>query len=82
MDTTDKNIIFDENGVCDHCNNYKKNIEKDWENAINNQRFELLKDIAKKIKEDGKGQEYDCLIGISGGPDSSFMLHFVVNELI
>lgn len=81
MDTTDKNIIFDENGVCDHCNNYKENIEKDWENAINNQRFELLKDIAKKIKEDGKGQEYDCLIGISGGPDSSFMLHFVVNEL-
>ena len=51
MDTTDKNIIFDENGVCDHCNNYKENIEKDWENAINNQRFELLKDIAKKLKK-------------------------------
>ena len=34
MDTTDKSIIFDENGICDHCLNFKNKIEKNWQEII------------------------------------------------
>ena len=78
MDTTDAKIVFDEKGVCDHCNDFKKNVEPNW--YPNEEGAKRLNKIISKIKEDGRGRDFDCLLGMSGGVDSSFMLHLVVKE--
>jgi N-acetyl sugar amidotransferase len=70
MDTTDPDILFDEFGNCNHCNLYFNNIQKevyDGEKSDNQ-----LISIIENIKRAGKGREYDCLIGISGGVDSCY----------
>ena len=82
MDTSDSSINFDKFGVCDHCNKFYSDTEPTWQRCLSGEREENLLDLAKKIKQDGKSQEYDCIIGISGGPDSSFMLHYVVTTLV
>jgi len=79
MDTTDSLIIFDEKGVCDHCNNYYDNILPNWHpDEIGAKELDK---IAKKIKKDGKDKEYDCIIGISGGVDSSYLLYYAKEKL-
>lgn len=70
MDTSDKNIQFDSEGNCNHCNEAIANKSKYWN--INNE--ELLK-LFTKIKKEGEGKSYDCLIGISGGIDSSYLAY-------
>ncbi len=81
MDTTDSKITFDNEGVCEHCTNFYNNIRNTWQDAINSSKEKELKEIAKEIKKKGKGNQYDCIIGISGGTDSSYMLHYIVTEL-
>jgi N-acetyl sugar amidotransferase len=76
MDTTDPDITFDKNGVCHHCHDYDLYIKYYTYPAEEGQK--ILKQIVQKIKNDGKGKDYDCLIGISGGVDSSFVSHKVV----
>ena len=78
LDTQDPSILFDENGVCDQCNDYKKNLlpTLDWEKK--KVEFDAM---IKRIKEDGKGRDFDCLLGMSGGVDCSYMLHLAVKEL-
>jgi N-acetyl sugar amidotransferase len=78
MDTSDSRIIFDSNGVCDHCNDYYKNVLPNW--RPNEQGKQELETIVNKIKKEGKGKEFDCLLGLSGGVDSSYMLHIAVKE--
>jgi N-acetyl sugar amidotransferase len=78
MDTSDSRIIFDSNGVCDHCNDYYKNVLPNW--RPNEQGKQELETIVTKIKKEGKGKEFDCLLGLSGGVDSSYMLHIAVKE--
>lgn len=78
MDTSDPDITFDENGVCQRCNEYKNRILPDW-NYGKGHEEELSKLIAN-IKKKGKGKEYDCILGLSGGLDSTFMLHLAVKE--
>lgn len=73
MDTTDSKITFDENGVCDHCRNFEKNIRPYWN--PNENRMDELQKIADKIREAGKGHDYDCILGLSGGADSSYMAY-------
>lgn len=72
MDTTDSKIIFDENGVCDFCNDYKENILPKWNPSDNNPELEL---VAERIRQAGKGKKYDCIIGLSGGVDSSYLCY-------
>lgn len=79
MDTTDEYILFDENGVCERCNEFPKGILP-WWNYGKGHEIELAK-IVSDIKKKGKGKEYDCILGLSGGFDSSYMLHFAVREL-
>lgn len=79
MDTTDSLITFDENGVCDHCNNFDKKIKPYW-HADENRIDELMK-AAEKIKEAGKGQDYDCILGLSGGADSSYLAYIAVEVM-
>lgn len=78
MDTTDSNIVFDEQGVCDHCNDFYKNVQPYWHTDARG-KAELEK-IVEKIKADGKGRDFDCIMGMSGGADSSYMLHIAVKE--
>ena len=78
MDTSDEEIVFDSNGVCMRCNEYKQRIEPEWNHGKGHERE--LKELIKKIKESGKGKKYDCILGLSGGLDSSFMLHLAVKE--
>ena len=79
MDTSDPEIQFDEKGQCDHCNNFYSNIKPNWNPGMQGEN-ELFK-IVSKIKEDGKSKEYDCLMGISGGVDSSYMAYFAKEKL-
>lgn len=79
MDTTDSKIIFNEKGMCDHCNNFYNNIKTNWHpDEIG---AKALKEIVDKIKEDGKGKKYDCIIGLSGGVDSSYLAYYAVKVL-
>jgi len=73
MDTTDPNITFDERGWCDYCRNYHENILPNW--YPNEQGEKMLAPVIDKIKKDGKGRDHDCLIGISGGADSSYVTY-------
>ena len=73
MDTTDPNITFDERGWCDYCRNYYENIQPNWH--PNEKGKKMLAPIIDKIKKDGKRRDHDCLIGISGGVDSSYVTY-------
>ncbi|MFH1931898.1 MAG: N-acetyl sugar amidotransferase [Pseudomonadota bacterium] len=73
MDTSDSNIIFDERGWCDYCNNYYEDILPNWH--PNEQGEKILAPIIDKIKKDGQGRDHDCLIGVSGGVDSSYVTY-------
>jgi N-acetyl sugar amidotransferase len=78
MDTSDSKISFDNNGICDHCRDFYKNVLPKWHTGDRG-RAELEK-IVKKIKKSGKGRDFDCVLGISGGIDSSYMLHIAVKD--
>jgi N-acetyl sugar amidotransferase len=79
MDTTDSKIVFDEKGVCDHCNTYYKSTLPNWRTDTIG-RAELEKDVAK-IKKGGAGKDFDCIIGMSGGIDSSYLTYLAKEEL-
>jgi N-acetyl sugar amidotransferase len=78
MDTSDSKIYFDEMGVCDHCNNFYKNVKPNWH--TNKKGEELLLKKIDLIKTQGKGKDFDCILGMSGGVDSSYMLHVAVTK--
>ncbi|MBL4599827.1 MAG: N-acetyl sugar amidotransferase [Rhizobiaceae bacterium] len=78
MDTSDSEITFDEKGVCDHCNGFWTNVEPNWHpDEIG--KAQVAKMVAD-IKSNGEGKEFDCILGMSGGLDSSYLLHLVVVE--
>lgn len=79
MDTSDSKIIFDEKGVCDHCNDFYKNVLPNW-HTDEKGKAELEK-IVSQIKKEGKGKDFDCILGMSGGVDSSYLLHLAVTKL-
>lgn len=78
MDTTDSAITFDECGVCDHCRDFQENVSPNWH--IDERGRAELSAIIDKVRKAGKGHEFDCLLGLSGGLDSSFMLHCLVKD--
>lgn len=79
MDTTDSKIVFDENGVCDHCNTYLNDILPKWNpEGLDDSQLEQL---AERIKKEGLGQDFDCIIGMSGGIDSSYLLYLAKEKL-
>ncbi len=78
MDTSDTRIVFDEKGVCDHCNDFYQNVKPNWHTDERGKNE--LAAIMGKIKKDGKKRDFDCLLGLSGGVDSSYMLHLAVKE--
>ena len=71
MDTSDSEIVFDEKGVCNHCHQFDNVTSKRWyPNAEGKQK---LDEIFSVIRQEGRGKEYDCIIGLSGGVDSSYL---------
>ena len=75
MDTSDPNIIFDANGLCDYCNNFDTVIAPAWRaDTVDNIK---LMAMAAEIRAQGVGKDFDCIIGLSGGLDSSFAAHVV-----
>jgi len=76
MDDTVKGISFDEKGECTFC---KIHDELENKYPLNDETPHRLKLIIDKIKKDGKGKKYDCIIGVSGGRDSTYTLHNAVN---
>ena len=73
MDRSDRDIDFDQDGVCHHCRQYIPVI-KEMRNASNERRLKLDW-ITKEIKAQAAGSEYDCLLGVSGGVDSSYVAY-------
>lgn len=78
MDTTDSKIIFNDKGVCDHCNTYYKDILPKWH--TDEKGHQALEEIIVKIKKEGEGKDFDCLMGMSGGIDSSYLLYVMVEK--
>ncbi len=76
MDTTDAWIIFDDHGVCDNCRRFEQDILPHWHTG--ERGAELFAALVDKIKRSGRGKQYDCVIGLSGGLDSSYLLHSAV----
>ena len=78
MDTSDTDIRFDEHGVCQRCREYEERILPDWQHGKGHEKE--LQELIQKIKKSGEGKQYDCILGLSGGLDSSYMLHLAVKE--
>jgi N-acetyl sugar amidotransferase len=71
MDTSDAKIEFDERGFCNHCRRYDEIARKIP--SAGPEAGKKLTEIVERIKSDGKGREYDSIIGLSGGIDSSYL---------
>lgn len=71
MDTSDDEIVFDKNGVCNHCNTFYNVTSKQW--MPTKEGKNQLDKIIDGIKEQNKNRKYDCILGLSGGVDSSYL---------
>jgi len=78
MDSTDPNIKFDDNGLCDHCKNYRSNIDPLLNSMADSPA--KLNSLISDIQDRGRKCEYDCILGLSGGLDSSYMLHMLTTK--
>ncbi|MCL9822735.1 N-acetyl sugar amidotransferase [Helicobacter colisuis] len=76
MDTSDPEITFDENGVCSHCQRFDNEILPRW----NSFSKEWLDKKIQAIKQERSNDVYDAIIGVSGGIDSSYLLHYMATE--
>ena len=78
MDISDSQIVFDENGVCDHCNVFLSDVLPNWHPDANGEA--IFRKMVASIKKSGRGKPFDCIMGMSGGLDSSYLLHCAVKE--
>lgn len=75
MDTSVADITFDEQGICNYCKHYDERIQSDlYHHAEGQQQLDVL---IGRIKKRGKGRPYDCVIGVSGGADSTYVAYIV-----
>jgi putative aminotransferase len=79
MDTSDPNIRFDKNGICDYCQNFDQVLKPKWDSDTADSAS--LVRMADEIKAHGEGRDFDCIIGLSGGLDSSFVAHIAKNVM-
>lgn len=79
MDTTDPNIIFDDLGVCDHCVGFEKNIKPNWHTGP--KAAEQLAALSNGIRKGSRNSAFDCIIGLSGGLDSSYAAFVTVEKM-
>jgi N-acetyl sugar amidotransferase len=79
MDTSDPHIIFDNFGTSDYYLNFRNNILPNWN--TDDKGYNELMAISDKITKEGKGKDFDCIIGLSGGLDSSYVA-YVAKEVM
>lgn len=78
MDTSDSRITFSQDGQCSNCESFLKVIKPQWDLDVKeDSKFHAL---IENIKRKGKNSKYDCVIGLSGGLDSSYLLHVAVKK--
>jgi N-acetyl sugar amidotransferase len=78
MDTSDSRITFNNDGQCNNCESFLKVIKPKWDlDVLENIKFIRL---IEEVKNKGKNSKYDCVIGLSGGLDSSYLLHVAVKQ--
>lgn len=65
-------ISFDEEGVCNYC--HTMDALKEQYHTGTPEGKKLLESIVEQVKKEGKGKAYDCIVGVSGGTDSSFLV--------
>lgn len=75
MDTSDPEITFDDSGLCSHCQRYDRMVRGIVDRAGRGERQGELEAIVAQIRERGRGNEYDCIMGLSGGVDSSYVAY-------
>jgi len=79
MNTSDHNIRFDDHGHCDYCNNFDFTTLPNWHTGPEGIR--QLAEMADAIREEGKGKDFDCIIGLSGGLDSSYAAYVAKEKM-
>jgi N-acetyl sugar amidotransferase len=79
MDTTDPHIVFDDRGWCEYCKNFEAKIKPKWHTDA--QGASALYQMTDTIRADTKGKDFDCIIGLSGGLDSSFAAYVAVKQM-
>ena len=79
MDTSDPHIQFDANGVCEYCRNFDETIKPNWDTGAGG--AQALTQLADRIKADGHGKDFDCIIGLSGGLDSSYAAYVAKEKM-
>ena len=76
-DTTMSEIKFDSEGVCNFCHLHDKFIEM---YPLGQKGQQIINNLVQQIKKDGKGKPFDCIIGLSGGTDSTYLLYWAVEH--
>lgn len=79
MDTSDPNIAFDDAGLCEYCHNFDEQIRPTWHTG--EQGSAELDRIAADIRKAGEGKDFDCIIGLSGGLDSSYATYIAKERM-
>lgn len=79
MDTSDPNIVFDKDGISDYYHNFHKSILPNWDTSVKGASD--LEQLADKIRKEGKGKDFDCIMGMSGGLDSSYCTYIAAKKL-
>lgn len=75
MDSSDPDITFDDEGVCSHCRAYDQMVRTTVASAQAGQRIGELRELFDRVKAEGKSHDYDCIMGLSGGVDSSYVAY-------
>lgn len=78
MDTSDPDIVFDEQGVSNHYHNFHRSVMPNWH--PDEMGAKMLESLVADMKKTSRSKEFDCLLGLSGGLDSSYMLHTMVTR--
>src|ERR1035437_1472216 len=78
IDTSDPEIVFDHEGVCNHCKRYDARVAIEIQSPSD--RARKLEALVTEIREQGLKKAYDCIIGVSGGVDST-MVAYKLKEL-
>lgn len=79
MDTTDTGIQFDAKGVCDQCRNFREHVAPHWH--PDEVGWARLMRTAEMIRDAGKRRDFDCILGMSGGVDSSYLAYVAKEQL-
>lgn len=79
MDTSDPGIIFDALGRCEYCNNFDTKIKPNWDTDVKGEI--ALTAMASIIRQAGKEKDFDCIIGLSGGLDSSYAAYIAKEKM-